>query len=326
MVDRPVRWAVVGTANIAAHAFLPALRAAGGDAVVVGSRDRDRGDSFASAHGVSRVGSYADAVSAPDVDAVYVALPNDQHTTWAAAAVHAGKAVLCEKPLGLDAGQVDALLADVGRDALLWEAFVFPFHPQTRLLTELTADGGPLGRVREMVSEFHFTVSRPDNIRWNPRVGGGALLDVGCYPLRLARLLFRTEPERAVATAFDAPSGVDAEVAAVLDFPGDRRLLLSAGMRGAPSTFTRIVGADAELRLTNPFHPTADDGVELWRAGRLRHRWPAAAGTVFQHAIEHVHDVLRNGARPRHRAVDDAQGNARGLDLIRAAMTATGDR
>ncbi|GIH20106.1 Gfo/Idh/MocA family protein [Rugosimonospora africana] len=367
-----IRWGVIGTANIAAKAFLPALAAAGGRAVVAGSRSADRAAEWAKSNGVERGGSYTDVVTAGDVDAVYVALPNDQHATWAAAACAAGKAVLCEKPLTLDEVGAADLVATTGPDALLWESFVFPFHPQTALLRELIG-GGRIGTPREICSEFHFTVESPDNIRLRPEHGGGALYDVGCYPVRLARLLYDAEPRAAVGAMGYGTAEVDLDVAAVVDFSGgaqpepgfgggehphrvsggaqpepgfggggrgdsERRLVLSAGMRRPFSTFTRIVGTEAELRVTNPFHPEPTDTVQLWVRGRCEQTWGAAEGTAFQHAIEHIHGVLRGEHRPRHRAADDSVPQARALDLIRAAtadaaaaqatraQTATGQR
>lgn len=311
---------MLGTANIAALAFLPALREVGDRAVVVGSRDSGRAEGWARDNGVERVADYAGAVSAKDVDAVYIALPNHLHVRWAAQAAAAGKVVLCEKPLGLDASQVDGLLSGLPGDALVWEAFVFPFHPQTDLCLELCAQG-EVGELREVVSEFHFTVSRERDIRWE--ADGGALLDVGCYPLRLARLLFAADPDAAAARAFSA-NGVDAEVAAVVDFPASRRLLLSAGMRGATSTFSRLVGRRGELRISNPFHPTASDTVQLWVDQTCRQTWPAVPGSAFTHALRHIGTVVRGEAPPRHLAATDAPGNARALDLVRAAAAGQG--
>jgi predicted dehydrogenase len=318
MSTRQIRWAVLGTANIAARAFLPAMRAAGHVAVAVGSRDPDRAAPWASEHQVGRAVGYADAIGADDVDAIYVAVPNDQHVELAARAAASGRAVVCEKPLGLDAGEVDSLLARTG-DALLWEAFVFPFHPQTAQLTRLCAPDGPIGGVREIISEFHFRVTKAENIRWSQARGGGALLDVGCYPIRLARLLFGAEPDTAAASAVTGDSGVDAEFAAVLAFPGAQRLIFSVGMRRAPSTYTRIIGDDGELRVGNPYHPTENDTVELWRGGQLIETWRAHPARAFQHAIEHVGAVVDGTAKPLHLAVTDAPGNARALDLARAA-------
>jgi predicted dehydrogenase len=311
-------WGVIGTANIAAKAFLPAMRAAGDVAVAVGSRDPDRAAGWAEENQVGRAVGYADVLAADDVDAVYIAVPNDQHVTWAARAAATGKAVVCEKPLGLDAAEVAGLVDRVG-DALLWEAFVFPFHPQTALLAELCAPGGPIGGLREIGSEFHFRVGRAENIRWNAALGGGALLDVGCYPIRLARLLFGDEPTTAAASAVSAESGVDAEFAAVTLFPGDRRLVFSVGMRRFPSTFTRLIGDTGELRVSNPYHPTEHDTVELWRDGRRERTWPADPARAFQHAVQHVGAVLAGTAKPEHLAAADALGNARALDLVRAA-------
>lgn len=309
------RWAVLGTARIAAKTFLPALRAAGGRAVIVGSREPGRAQAWADANGVERVGDYSAALGADDVDAVYIALPNDQHTEWAARAVAAGRAVLCEKPLGVDTADTAALLATLPAGALLWESFVFPFHPQTQLIRSQLAG---LGALREIRSEFHFAAPEPANIRWQAERAGGALNDVGCYCVRLARLLFAAEPDAAAARAF-REHGVDADVAALLDFPGDRRLILSAGMRRAPSTYTRVIGADAELRIGNPFHPRPDDTVERVAGGIRTDRWAADPRPAFEHAIRHIHAVLAGDEQPRHLAGTDALGNARALDLVRTA-------
>lgn len=312
------RWGILGTANIAARAFLPAVRAAGGVATVVGSRTPARGRTWAAEHGVRRAGNYAAVVEASDVDAIYVALPNDQHVEWATAAAATGKAVLCEKPLAPRPDELAPLLA-VADGRPVWEAFVFPFHPQTELLTRLVAD--ELGGAVEIHSEFHFRVRRDDDIRLSPQRAGGALHDVGCYPIRLARLVFGAEPVQAAGTAWWAESGVDAEVAALVDFPGERRLVLSAGLRQGLSTFTRVIGRNGELRLSNPFHPTASDRIEVRGPDGLVHEWRAGgAVTAFEHAVRHVHGVLRGEAAPRHGVADDALGQAGALALVRDAL------
>jgi predicted dehydrogenase len=313
------RWAVLGTANIAARQFLPAMRRAGHIAVAVGSRAPERAAAWAKANEVGRAVSYREAIEAADVDAVYLALPNDQHVHWAARAAATGKGVLCEKPLGLDAAEVAGLIDQVG-DALLWEAFVFPFHPQTALLARLCEPAGPIGGLREIISEFHFRVTKPENIRWQAGLGGGALLDVGCYPIRLARLLYGSEPDRFVSAEVAAESGVDAEFTSIATFPDDRRLIFSVGMRRAPSTYTRLIGSDGELRVSNPFHPTEHDTVELWHGGERSQVWSADPARAFQHGIEHVGAVVAGAERPRHLAATDAPGNARALDLARAAV------
>ena len=315
----PLRWGLLGTANIAAKAFLPALREVGSRAAVVGSRTRERGESWALQNQVERAGTYESVIGALDVDAIYVALPNDQHAFWAAAAVAAGKTVLCEKPIALNARQAGELVSQVGVDGRLWESFVFPFHPQTDLLLHLVGTGR-IGTLTEIVSEFHFDIgSATDNIRLRRDLGGGALYDVGCYPIRLARLLFGSEPLSAVTALEAEPRGVELDVASVLNFPDSRRLVLSAGMRRPMSTFTRLLGTKGELRVSNPFHPTTRDTVELWVGGEVLERWNAAPGSAFRHGIEHIEGVFRGDHPPQHTAPQDALPQARALDLVRTA-------
>lgn len=314
-----VRWGLIGTAIIAARAFLPALRAAGGTAVAVGSRDADGAATWASTNGVGRAVSYQEVIDAEDVDAVYVAVPNDQHDVWAAAAAAAGKAVLCEKPMTLDARRTAALVDAAGPEALLWESFAFPFHPQTATILDVVSSGR-LGTVREIVSEFHFSVGALDNIRLQRALGGGALYDVGCYPIRLARLVFGAEPVAAVGAALSGGTEVDVDVAAVVDFPADARLIMSAGMRRPASTRTRIIGTAGELRISNPFHPRPGDSVELWAEGACAERWTPDPQPAFQFTIEHIAACRADGVEPRHSARADAVAQAQALDLVRTSV------
>jgi predicted dehydrogenase len=309
---------VLGTANIAARAFLPALRAAGGEAAVVGSRRPDTARGWGEAHAVGAVTDY-DGVLSSDVDAVYIALPNDLHIEWATKAAQVGKAVLCEKPLGLSGDGVRDLVAATAANRFVWEAFVFAFHPQTEVLINTLA-GGVLGQLLQVSSEFHFRLSRPDNIRWQAERGGGAQLDVGCYPIRLARLLFDDEPTDARAVGFTGSSDVDIDVAGALEFPDERRLIFAAGFRRGPSTHTRLIGAEAELHVDNPFHPTGSDSVRLWRNEAFVQQWDNSAATAFEHAIRHIHDALAGRVEPRHSIAADSTGQARAVELVRQRM------
>lgn len=319
-MSRPVRWAVVGTANIAAKSFLPALAAAGGGvAALAASRDPSRATAWAAEHGVERgVASYAEAVTADDVDAVYIALPNALHAEWTIAALEGGKAVLCEKPLCVDAAECARVL-DVARrtGSSLWEAFVFAHGAQFQWLTSRIS-AGDLGDVREVHSSFHFQLSAGRNIRLDPALAGGSLYDVGCYPVRFAQLVFDAEPTAAVATAVVGEPGVDLEAAGVLSF-GERRLLVSCGFRLPSDVFTRVIGTEGELRIAGPFHPVAGSAVELWRAGERVETWRAPDVRSFSFAIAHIQAVVRGETAPEHLAVDDSLATAHGLDLLRAA-------
>lgn len=312
----PVGWGILGTANIARKSLLPALAANGGVAQVVGSRDITRAQSWAAEHGVARGTDYEGVLADPDVDIVYVALPNDQHVEWARRAVDAGKAVLVEKPFGLDAAEVATLTDGLAPDAPVWESFVFPFHPQTELIASLLPE---LGEPLQLESTFRFSVANAADIRLNA-VGGGALYDVGCYSVRLARLLFGAEPSAAHGSGVFRGT-VDTSVTAVLDFPADRRLVLSASIERPRSSVSRIVGSDAELRITHPFHPKPDDVVELIREGEVVRSWPPAAGTAFDYGVAHIQAAVRGETAPRHTAGVDAEPQAAALDLVRKAST-----
>ncbi len=320
-IGEQVRWGILGTAGIAESAFLPALRETGdGVAVSVGSRDPERGRRWAAEQGVDHAVQGYDAVIAdPDVEAVYIPLPNGLHAEWAIAALEAGKTVFCEKPLCGTVEDTERVLA-AARSAAgsLWEAFVFPFHEQMERVRELLA-GGTIGEVREIQSRFHFIMDDPGNIRLFADLAGGSIQDVGCYPIRLARLLFDAEPDlsRALADAEWTPDGADTEMWGALVFPGDRRLVFSCGFRSGYDTFTRVLGTEGEIRMTGPFHPDADDDVVIVRDGQIdRQPAPTSGEMSFTPAIRHIHRVVRGLEEPRHLAVDEAMGNAKAIAAL----------
>jgi predicted dehydrogenase len=327
----PIRWGILGTAGIAEDSFLPALREAGdGEAISVASRDGARADAWARDHGVRRgVEGYDGVIADPEVEAVYVPLPNALHAEWAIASLEEGKAVFCEKPLCATPAETEAVLAAArSATAPLWEAFVFPFHDQIARVRELIA-AGTIGDVREIVSRFHFRLDDPDDIRMLAQLAGGSVQDVGCYPIRLARLLFDAEPDlsRTIAGATRLESGLDTELWGALSFPRDRRLLFSCGFHTPHDALTRVLGTAGEIRMTNPFHPSTGDDTysvitetdtETLRAA------PSGAGSPgeesFTPMIRHIHRALRGLEEPRHLAIDDASGNATAIaSLLDAA-------
>lgn len=323
----PVRWGILGTAGIAESAFLPSLREAGGGvALVVASRDPVRAESWVAEHGVERgVQGYDRVLDDPSIEAVYIPLPNGLHAEWTIAALEAGKAVFCEKPL-CATPEESARVLQVARTASgpLWEAFVFPFHDQMDRVRRVIA-AGTIGEVREISSRFHFLLDDPEDIRMLAELAGGAIQDVGCYPIRLARLLFDDEPDpdRAIADAVWLPTGVDTELWGALTFPGDRRLVLSCGFRSREDTFTRVLGTEGEIRLKNPFHPESGDTFTVVTdAGEVTNDAAPSGERSFTPAIRHIHRVLRGLEPPRHLAVDEAQGNADAIGaLLRAARS-----
>ncbi len=320
----PVRWGILGTAGIAESAFLPALRESGGGvALAVASRTAERAEAWATEQGVAEgVEGYATILDDPRIEAVYIPLPNGLHAGWTIAALQAGKAVLCEKPLcGSPEETATVLEAAAAAPGPLWEAFVFPFHEQIARVGAATR-AGAIGELREIRSSFHFTLEDEGDVRWLADLSGGSLQDVGCYPIRLARLLFAAEPDldRAMADAVWITDGVDEEMWGALAFPGGRRLVFSCGFRAAYQTATVIHGTLGEIRMTNPFHPEPGDQLTIVRGDEIgTEPAPGVHERSFTPAVRHINRVVRGLEEPRHLAVDEAAGNATAIAAVLAA-------
>jgi predicted dehydrogenase len=314
----PVRWGILGTANIATLHFLPALHAVGGGvAYAVAGRDPVRTQRFAADNGIERVhAEYADLSDDERVDAVYVPLPNSLHAEETVAALRSGKGVLCEKPLCVSAEETETVLkvARAGTQPL-WEAFVFLFRDQTKRLLDLVSQGA-IGELQEIHSTFHYPLPDRANIRLDPGLGGGVLYDAGCYPIRLARLVFGSEAVAGTTMPRWAREGVDEEMQAILTFPQERRLLFSCAMFRRYDAFARVIGSDGEIRLSRPFHPRVTDTLEIRREGLVDTEWPNGDEPSFAPALRHIHAALRGEVAPRHLAVDEALGNAQAIDLL----------
>ena len=325
MSSDPVRWGIISTANIARGQFLPGLRAAGGVPAAVAGRDLGRAQAWAEQHGVDRaVAGYQALIDDPDIDALYVPLPNSLHAEWTIKALRAGKPVLCEKPLCGTLAEAEQVLAVAGETGtLLWEAFVFPFHAQFAAVQKLLADGA-VGELLEIQSDFHFMVRNPANIRLARDLDGGALNDVGCYPVRIALELFGAGHTDAWATAVWGGHDVDVDTQGSLGFPGGRRLLLTCGMRRAYDTFTRLLGTAGQIQLTNPFHPGRGDSYTVLTDGEPPRTLDAgAAEPSFTGMIRHIQNVLRGGEAPRQLALDTSLASARALHDLHQSMAAT---
>ncbi|MBQ1053072.1 Gfo/Idh/MocA family oxidoreductase [Micromonospora sp. C51] len=260
----------MSTAAIAVEHVIPAIQQTPGCAVVaVASRTEKRAAAVARQFGILRhYDSYADLLVDPDVDCVYLALPNSMHAEWAIRCAEAGKAVLCEKPMTLslhDARRVVRAAEQCG--VLLTEAFMYRYHSQFRWLRDLVHDGA-VGEVRAIRGSIGFLIGPPPNIRLEPDLGGGALLDVGCYPLDAMCLLFDAAPTSAEAIAFQA-GGIDHTCSAVLTFPGDRLGVMDATF-GLPwlQAPLEIAGTEGVARLDDAYNP----GMRPCRATLTRRR------------------------------------------------------
>lgn len=313
-----IRWGILGAARIADRALVPAIRAAGQEVAVVGSRSKERAEAFAGKHGIARsVGSYEEVVTDDQVDAVYVALPNDLHEPWATAALSAGRHVLCEKPLATDAAGARRLSAASSVSGkLLMEALMSRFHPRTAALVELVR-GGEIGELRSMSASFAFPMHAEDDIRNLPEHGGGALLDVGVYGVSLSRWVAGEEPETVRALAGRRPSGVDGWTSALLGFPSGAVANVHASFESSPYQLAEVVGTTTSVLVPEPFTAGTGRDALLLVDGRS----PVGPWRVdpYEAMVRAFATAAESGAREAPLPTTDAVATATVLDRIASA-------
>lgn len=262
-----MRWGVISTGYIA-RIFVEGLRASESERVIaLASRDERRAAAAAGELGVERgYGSYEALLADPQVEAVYIGLPNSMHAEWAIRAARAGKHVLCEKPLGVSQAEAVAMFA-AARDAGVWliEAFMYRFHPRTLKIRQLL-DQGAVGQIRLIRASFGFALSDPANVRLSAELVGGALMDVGCYCVNFARLAAGRAPTRAFATARWAGSGVDETLAGTLEYGDGSIAQIGCSLATSLHQQAQIIGSDGVIELDGAFN------IPPTQAGRLRVR------------------------------------------------------
>ena len=275
MLPSSLRLGVLGTGGIA-RSFVTAVGgsagggsagggSAGGHVVAVASRRADVAEAFARDFGLARAhAGYAALLADPEIDAVYNALPNGLHAEWSIRAARAGKHVLCEKPLALSAADAAAMFAaaDDGGVVVL-EAFPYAYHPQMDATLALLREGA-IGAVRTVQAAFGFTLAGADqadaanaraaNVRFDSALGGGALLDVGCYAVSFARRVLGERPARAHAVARWGPSEVDLSLAGTLDYPAGAVAQVSCSFEAAAHRYAVVSGTDGVLETGYPNH------------------------------------------------------------------------
>jgi predicted dehydrogenase len=257
---KSVRWGILSTSSFADKTFLPGLRRATHvEVVAVASRDLGRAQEFANRNGIPKAyGSYADLLADPSIEVVYIALPNHLHIEWTARAAEAGKHVLCEKPFGLNRAELDVLLR-LATKVHIAEAFMVRFHPQWIEVRDRIRNG-ELGRVTHMHAVFAYTNTDADNIRNQADIGGGALYDIGCYPIVAARWFLEADPVRVAAVIDRDPSfGTDRLTSALLDFGDGRTCSLSASTQSVYHQRVQIYGTKARIEITIPFNQPQTD-------------------------------------------------------------------
>ena len=319
---RMIRWGIIGTADIARGGFLPALReAGGGQAWMVASRDLERARLFASENGVAKAcGDYNEIVESDEIDAIYIPVPNHAHYEWTMKALQTHKPVLCEKPLSGVWHQAEAVVKEAQRTrALLWEAYAFQFQPQWLRVQDLIREGA-VGDALEIHGTFNTVLGRPEDARWAKAFQGGALNDLGCYPVHVASLLIREDPEDVWAQA-EIPHEVDESVWGVLRYPSRQQLIMNVSFVRRYDTFTRIVGSAGEIRLSNTYHPSARDAVSVYSKRGVVKEYTMQGQLPFTDMLRHIHAVARGDSEPMQLAADVSLPTAWAMEKIRCHWT-----
>jgi xylose dehydrogenase (NAD/NADP) len=314
----PVKWGIISTADINRKVIPGARRSPKVELLGVASRTQDRADAYASEWEISRAyGSYDELLEDPEIEAVYISLPNTLHCDWSIRAVEAGKHVLCEKPLTRHTEEAEAAFDAADRAGrILSEAFMYRHNPQTAKLKSLVADGA-IGELRLIRSAFSYSLYDEDNIRLRPDVEGGALMDVGCYTVSGSRLL-GGEPDRVWGEAWYGPSGTDWVFAGTLRFPRDVIATFDCGTALAGRDELEAIGSEGSIFLDDPWHCNTpvievrrDDGVERIELGYA---------DSYQLELENVSDAIR-GEAELLLGRDDALGQARALEALHESAT-----
>ena len=282
--------------------------------VAVASRDAPRAREYALEHALPRAyGSYEELLADDEVDAVYVPLPNSLHVPWTLRALAAGKHVLCEKPLTRRPEEAESVFDAAARAGLVvMEAFMYRHLPQTRRIEELV-DGGAIGRMRSIDTAFTFKLDRPEDVRLRPELDGGALMDVGCYCVNVARFL-AGEPQSAFGVQDVGDVGVDLTFHGTLRFDDDVVAQFRSSFELPAWQHLEVVGDEATLLVEAPFR--SDWGGDLLlRRGNDVERVPIGRVNAFRAELENFADAVEGQAAPLL-GRDDAVGQARTIDAL----------
>lgn len=317
-----IRWGIISTANIGRAAVVPAIHASrNGVVTTIGSRNADTAKSFAAKAKIPVFhGSYQAVIDDSQVDAVYLPLPNHLHREWTIKAAERGKHILCEKPLALSAAEAREMDAAARANGVtLMEAFMYRFHPRTERTLELVRSG-TIGDLRAIRSAFTFRLTKPNNIRLDPSMGGGALMDVGCYCVNVSRTIAGTEPVTVQAVATIGPTDVDLELSGMLSFPNGLVATFDCSLSMERREWFELAGTEGTLRVNGAYLPGVDEVTIEEHRGREEPRVHRIAGAdEYQLMVEHFADAVLH-RRPVRYPATEAIANMRVIEaLLRSA-------
>lgn len=314
-----LNWALLSTARIN-RAVIPPLKASERNVLYgVASRDKAKADAFAAANDIPHTyGSYEEMLADPNVHVVYVPLPNHLHAEWSIRAMQAGKHVLCEKPLALTLGQVDAMVsAAKSSGRVLMEAFMYRHHAQTLKVLELVA-AGTIGDVRLIRGGFSFMLTHDNDVRLVRDYGGGSLWDVGCYPVNYSRTVAGAPVVEVYGQKVSGRDGVDEIFTGEMRFANGVLAQFDCGFALPGRWFMDIVGSEGSLHIPEPYKPVLDNRVFLNRNGEVE-TLVVPGDELYAGEVENMADAILNGTPTRVSLADSRDNVAALLALYRSA-------
>ncbi len=318
-----LRWGVLSTANIAVSKVIPAMRRGKWcEVTAIASRDLDKAKQAASSLEIPKAyGSYEELLKDDTIDVIYNPLPNHLHVRWSIAAAEAGKHVLCEKPIALNSEEAQQLLAVRDLTGVkIQEAFMVRTHPQWLGTRELIRTGR-IGQLRSISGFFSYFNADPGNVRNQPELGGGALMDIGCYPVSMSRFLFEQEPDRVLGVIERDPElGVDRLTSVILDFPRGQSVF-TCSTQLVPYQGMQIFGTQGRIELEIPFNAPADrptrifidDGSDLFGSSIETREFPICDQYTIQ-ADLFSQAIIEDAEQPI--PLEDAVRNMAAIDAI----------
>lgn len=325
---RKIRWGILGYARIARLELVPAIqRSANSELRALASRDEAKlAEARAQVPTLAKVyRSYEELLRDPEVEAVYIPLPNALHREWTIRAAEQGKHVLCEKPMALNAAECREMTAAARMHGVtLMEAFMYRYTARTRAILEVVRSGA-LGEIKQVNATFRFLLANPASIKLKPELGGGALYDVGCYPVNLIGLIADTlaggepaaggQPESISAESVRV-GGVDVSFSGLLRYPSGLMATVQCGFNAHKRVFTEIIGTKGVLEAPETYFDPA--GTLTLTTGEERREIPVPASDRYRHEVEDFADALRQKRAPLM-SLRETERNAEVLDRLLAA-------
>jgi predicted dehydrogenase len=327
---KKIRWGILSTANIGMEKVTPGIMAsAHSEVTAIASRDLGKAQAAAAKLGIPKAyGSYEELFADPEIDAIYNPLPNHLHVPMTVAAAKAGKHVLCEKPIALSAADAEHL-RECPPDRIVLEAFMIRFHPQWLRAREIIRSG-ELGEVRAINAVFTYFNDDAGNVRNQAEIGGGGIMDIGCYPVTAARFLFESEPKRVVAMVERDPQfGTDRLASVLADFGDGRQLNFVCSTQAAGEQSVQVLGTKAKLDIIIPFNAPANERTAItvdtgapFDGSLARREILPACDQYTEQAEAFALAVL--GEKPLPWGIEDAISSMKVLDAIFASEKSGG--